>query len=64
MFVLLIPEVLGLVVYTFTADEKCSLRHREKLLQPIQMQLSIRQKILCYSFATFLESTSNFEDFE
>ena len=64
MFVLLIPEVLGLFANTLTTNEKCSLRHREKLLQPIQMQLPIRQKIFCHSFATFLESTSNFEDFE
>ena len=40
MSLLVICEVLGLLFNTLTTDGKYSLRGRENLPQPIQMQLS------------------------
>ena len=50
-------------VNAFTARDKYSLRNRENLTQPIQMQLSMKQETLSqFSFA-FFKSTLNFERF-
>ena len=35
--------MLGLFIYTMTADDRYSLRNSNNLLQPIQMQLSKKQ---------------------
>ena len=40
MSLLVICEILGHFVNTLTADDKYYLRNSEKLLKPIQMQLS------------------------
>ena len=61
---LVICEILELFVNTLTADDKYSLRNIENLWQPIQIQLSQRQKKFPQSFAAFLKLTSNFEKFE
>ena len=61
---LVIWEILGLFVNTLTADGKYSLCNRENLPQPIQMQLSKKQRTFSELFASFLKSTSNFKHFE
>ena len=45
MSLLVICEILGHFVNTLTADDKYSLCNTELLLQPIQMQLSKKEKI-------------------
>ena len=60
---LVISEMLRLVVNTFTADEKYSLFNRNNLTQPIQMQLSQKQKIFSAIFFPFLKSILNFDHF-
>ena len=44
MPLLVICEILGHFVNTLTPDDKYSLRNSEPLLQPIQTQLSKKQK--------------------
>ena len=46
---LVISEILGLFADTFTADGKYSLDNKENLPQPIQMQLSNKQKTFSIS---------------
>ena len=46
---------------TLSADAKYSLLNREYLTQPIQMQLSRKQKTFSRFFSAFLESSLNFE---
>ena len=48
---------------TLTADEKYSLYNKKNLLQPIQLQLSKKQKICSQFFHGYLKCTSNFEHF-
>ena len=43
------------------ADDKYSLFNRDSLTQPIQMQLSRRQKTFSAFFTEFLKSSLNFE---
>ena len=45
-------------------DDKDPILHRENLTIPIDMQLSEKQKTFCESFATLLESTLNFLNFD
>ena len=47
-----------------TADERNSLQNRKTLRQPIQLQLSKKQKKFSEFFAAYLKCTSNFEHFE
>ena len=60
---LVIYEVQGLFV-TLNANGKTSLGKSENLQQPIQMQLSEKQKTSSKSSSTFLKSPSNFEHFQ
>ena len=60
MSLLVIGQILGLFVNTLTPDDKYSLRNSEFLLQPIEMQLSKKQKTFSQFFANFLKITSNF----
>ena len=46
-----------------TADSKYSLLNRDNLTQPIQMQVSRKQKTFSQFFAAFLKSSLNFEQF-
>ena len=62
-WVLVICRILGLFLSTLTADDEYSLLNRDNLRQPIAMQLSKKQKNLCF-FSTFLKSRSKFEHFE
>ena len=51
--VLVIFKILGLFVNTLTADDKYSLLNRNNLRQPIQMQLSQKQKLFFNFFWIF-----------
>ena len=51
-------------VITSNADDKYSLRNRKKLPQPIQLQLSKKQKNFSQFFSAYLKSISNIEHFE
>ena len=48
---------------TLSADGKYSLLNRDNLTQPIQMQLSRKQKTFCDCLSAFLKSRLNFEHF-
>ena len=48
---------------TLSADGKYSLLNRDNLTQPIQMQLSQKQKTFYEFFFAFLKSSLNFEHF-
>ena len=49
---------------TLTAKEKYRVRDCVNLPSPIQMQLSLKPRIVSDFFVPFLESTSNFKHFE
>ena len=51
-------------VNRLTADGKYPVQDCENLQLPIQMQLSEKRKTFSEFFVLFLESTSNFKDFE
>ena len=57
-------EIRGLFINTFTVNHDYSVRNTESLPQPIQMQLSEKQKSFCKFLPPFLQSRSNFENFE
>ena len=61
MSLLVICKILGLLFNTLSADGKYSLRGRENLPQPIQMQLSKKQNLFLYFFQYFwnLKQTLN-----
>ena len=59
----MICKILRPFVKTFTADYKHSLFNRENLTQPLQMQLSQKQKTFSQSFSEVLKSRLNFEHF-
>ena len=61
---LVICKSLRLFVDTFTVDDKYFLLTKENLTQPIQMQLSQKQKTLSQFFSQFLKSNYNFENFQ
>ena len=46
------------------ADDKYSLLNRDNLTQPIQMQLSQKQKTFSEFLSPFLKSNLNFEHFQ
>ena len=49
---------------TLSADGKYSLLNRDILSQPIQMQLSRKEKTFSQLFYAFLKSSLNFEHFQ
>ena len=53
MSLLVICEILGLFVNTFTADEKYFLCNSENLPEPIQIQLSKKEKTFPQFFVNF-----------
>ena len=61
---LVIFKILGLFVNTLTADDKDSLLNRDNLTQPIQMQLSQKQKTFSQFFSEVLICKLNFEHFQ
>ena len=54
-------KILRLFGNTLTVDEKHYLLNRDNLTQPIQMQLSQKQKTFSQFFFAFLKSTLNFK---
>ena len=60
---LVIYKILRLFVNTLTADDKHYLLNRDNLTQPIQIQLSQKQKIFSELFFAFLKSILNFKHF-
>ena len=57
----MIQKILGLFVNTLTVDDKHYLLNRDNLTQPIQIQLSQKQKIFSEFFFAFLKSILNFK---
>ena len=60
---LVICKISKLFPKTLSADGKYSLLNRDNLTQPIQMQLSRKQKTFSDFFSAFLKSSLNFEHF-
>ena len=60
---LLICQILGVLVNTLAADEKCRVLNRDNLTIPIQMQLSEKQKTFSIIFTAFLKCRLNFQYF-
>ena len=56
-------KILRLFVNTLTADDKHYLLNRDNLTQPIQMQLSQKQKTFSQFFFAFLKSILNYKHF-
>ena len=56
--------MLRLFFNTLTPDDKYSLRNRDSVTQPIQMQLSKNLKGFSPLFSAFLKSILNFEHFQ
>ena len=59
----LICQILGVLVNTLAADEKCRVLNRDNLTIPIQMQLSEKQKTFSIIFTAFLKCRLNFQYF-
>ena len=64
MFPPVLGEILGAFVNTLTADGKYPAPDCENLQLGIQVQLSEKRKTFSQFFVPFLESTSNFKNFE
>ena len=60
---LVICKILRLFINTCSAVDKYSLPNREYLTQPIQVQLSQKQKIFPWFFSAFSKSQQNSEHF-
>ena len=54
-------KILSLFVNTLTADDKHYLLNRDNLAQPIQMEVSQKQKSFAQFFFAFLKSIFNFK---
>ena len=61
---LVICKISRLFPNTLNAHGKYCLFNRDNLTQPIQMQLSRKQKSFSEYFCAFLKSSSNFEHFQ
>ena len=59
-----LDEILGVFVNTLIAEDKYPVKDCENLPLPIQMQLCEKPITFSELFVPFLESTSNFKDFE
>ena len=60
---LVIHKIVRLFVNTLTVNDKHYLLNRNNLTQPIQTELSQKQKKCCRFFFEFLKSISNFKHF-
>ena len=58
---LVIQKILRLLVNTLTADDKHYMPNRNNLAQPIQIQLSEKQKFFPEFFLGFAKSVLNFK---
>ena len=61
MSVLVIHKILRLFVNTLTVNDKHYLLNRDNLTQPIQIQLSQKQKTFSEFFFAFSKSILNFK---
>ena len=61
---LVLREILGVFLKTFTAEGKYPVQVWENFPLPIQMQLSDNWKTFSQFFVTFLEATEYFKKFE
>ena len=61
---LVIYKILRLFVNTLTADDKHYLLNRDNLTQPIQMQISQKQKTFSQFLSAFFKSNLNFQHFQ
>ena len=57
----MIDRILGVFFNTLIVNDKHYLLNRDNLTQPIQMQLSQKQKAFSQFFFAFLKSTLNFK---
>ena len=57
----MIYKIVRLLLNALTADKKHYLPNRDNLTQPIQMQLSQKQKTFSEFFFAFLKSILNFK---
>ena len=64
MSLLVLGEILGVCVKTFTVDDKYRVLDWENLTLPIPMQFSEKRRTFSESFAKFPKSTSDFKYFE
>ena len=62
--ILVLCKILRLFVNTLTADGKYFLLNRDKLTQPIQILLSLKQKTFSRFSSAFLKSALKFERFQ
>ena len=62
--ILVICKILRLFINTCSAVDKYSLPNREYLTQPIQVQLSQKQKTFPRFFSAFSKSKLKFEHFQ
>ena len=62
--VLVIGKTLRLFFNTLTAGHKFSLLNRDNLMEPIQMESSLKRKKVSEMFAAILKCRSNFERFQ
>ena len=63
-YLLVICKILRLFINTFSAVDKYSLPNREYLTQPLQVQLSQKQKTFPRFFSAFSKSKLKFEHFQ
>ena len=61
MCLLVIHKILRLFVNTLTVNDKHYLLNRDNLTEPVQMQLSEKQKLFLDFFFAFLKSILNFK---
>ena len=61
---LVICKISRLFINTLSADGKYSLLNRDNLTQPIQMQVSRKQKTFSELFSSFSKSSLTFEHFQ
>ena len=64
MSLLVIQKISGVLVNTWTANDKYSLLNRDKWTEPIQMQISKKEKKNFRFFSEFLKFASKIEYFE
>ena len=62
--VLVICKISRIFLNTLSADGKYSLFNRDNITQPIQMEVSQKQKTFSEFFSAFLKSNLNFEHFQ
>ena len=60
----MIYKIFPLLVNRLITNDEYSLLNKNKLTQPIQIQIAKKEEKIFYFFSRFFKSTSNFEHFE